>query len=106
MKITLRMLEEKGASPEGIKWFKKNFGKETDHTKIIKKLEEEKTTTNWMGWLYCNFKLSGRYQEWYENGNKYAERNYKDGKRHGRCKLWYDNGKKSFDCTFKDGEEV
>lgn len=30
--------------------------------------------------------------EWYENGQKKLEFNYKDGNRHGLAVWWYENG--------------
>ena len=42
--------------------------------------------------------------EWYENGQKKTEVNFKDGKQHGLGSMWHENGQKSMECTFKDGK--
>ena len=40
----------------------------------------------------------------YENGQKKAEANFKDGKRDGLELQWYENGQKQFEANFKDGK--
>ena len=35
-----------------------------------------------------------KFLEWYDNGKKYIEQEYKDGKRHGLMFSWYDTGSK------------
>ena len=42
---------------------------------------------------------------WRENGQKWNEGTYKDGKEDGKWKFWYENGK-SGEATFKDGEFI
>ena len=42
----------------------------------------------------------------YENGQKEAEANFKDGKPDGRQVMWHWNGQKSFEVIFISGEAV
>ena len=42
--------------------------------------------------------------EWYKQGQKSEERNYKDGKLDGLVTGWYENGQKEFEGTYKNGE--
>jgi antitoxin component YwqK of YwqJK toxin-antitoxin module len=42
---------------------------------------------------------------WHENGQKWGEENYKDGKLHGRRTDWYENGQKEAEVNYKDGKE-
>ena len=44
--------------------------------------------------------------EWYENGKKEYEKNYKDGKFDGLYTHWYDNGQKSFEGAYDDGKLI
>ena len=44
--------------------------------------------------------------KWHENGQKYKEGTYKDGKEDGKWTEWYENGQKSVETTFKDGEFI
>ena len=43
---------------------------------------------------------------WYENGQKWLEETYKDGKLAGKWVDWYENGEKVSEETFKDGEVI
>jgi len=40
---------------------------------------------------------------YYENGQKWLESTYKDGKEDGLWTTWYENGQKMGEETFKDG---
>jgi len=40
---------------------------------------------------------------YHKNGQKAAERTYKDGKLHGLFTRWYENGQKEGEFTVKDG---
>ena len=42
----------------------------------------------------------------YENGKKYLELTYKDGKKDGLETWWHSNGQKWQETTYKDGKEV
>ena len=44
--------------------------------------------------------------EWYENGKKKMESNYKDGKIIGLQVIWHENGQKRTERIWKDGEEI
>ena len=44
--------------------------------------------------------------EWYKNGQKKVEGTWKDGRREGVYTTYYKNGQKSSDETFKDGKEI
>jgi len=106
MKITIEMLDEKDACYDGMMWFMKRFGVEADHTEIIRQLEKEKATEDWMDWLIERFKLSGRAQQWWENGKKKWNCPYKNGKPHGRCQEWLDDGTKFNDYILKKGKII
>ena len=46
---------------------------------------------------------NGLYQQWYDNnGRKYKECTYKDGKREGLYQKWYIDGEKLLECIYKD----
>ena len=47
---------------------------------------------------------TGKVYGLYENGQKKAEVNFKDGKRDGLELQWYENGQKQFEANFKDGK--
>ena len=47
-----------------------------------------------------------KYEEYYGNGNKKQERNYKDGRTDGLWTEWYENGQKWEKGTMKEGIEV
>ena len=44
--------------------------------------------------ILLKVKKNGKFLEWYDNGKKYIEQEYKDGKRHGLMFSWYDTGSK------------
>ena len=44
--------------------------------------------------------------KWNVNGQKVAEKTYKDGKRDGKWTEWYWDQKKKEELTYKDGEQI
>ena len=48
---------------------------------------------------------TGKVYGLYENGQKKAEVNFKDGKRDGLELQWYENGQKQFEAKYKDGKK-
>ena len=44
--------------------------------------------------------------EWFENGQKWSEGNYKDGKPDGLSVTWHKNGQKYVEANYKDGKLV
>ena len=104
MKITLNQLKKKDASIDGLKWFEDTFENQAEHTKIIKQLEKEKDSHDWILWLFRNFKLSGICRGWYSNGTKHYKQHYKNGKGHGIYIGWRSNGNKAFEYNFKNGD--
>jgi len=54
---------------------------------------------------YKNGKRDGLYTQWYENGQKEYEFTYKDDEEDGLFTSWYENGQKKYERTFKDGKE-
>jgi antitoxin component YwqK of YwqJK toxin-antitoxin module len=54
--------------------------------------------------FYTDGKRVGRYEAWYENGQKSCECTYSDGKLNGRYEAWYENGQKRYDWTYSDGK--
>jgi antitoxin component YwqK of YwqJK toxin-antitoxin module len=55
---------------------------------------------------YKDGKKDGLYVQWHQNGTKAAEVNHKDGKREGLTIGWYKNGQKMAEGNFKDGKLV
>ena len=45
---------------------------------------------------------NGVWCDWYINGNKKTEMNYKNGKRNGKCIGWFINGAKEFEETWEN----
>jgi Family of unknown function (DUF5758)/MORN repeat variant len=54
--------------------------------------------------IYKDGKMEGLYQKWHENGQKYEEVMYKDGKSNGLYQSWYRNGQKYYEMMYKDGK--
>jgi len=50
-------------------------------------------------------KIEGSCDEWWDNGNKYGECNFKNGLAYGICKRWNKNGKKIGECYYKGGKK-
>ena len=53
---------------------------------------------------YKDGEKQGLWTTWYENGQKKAEINYKDGKLNGLSTDWYENGQERSEGNYKDGE--
>ena len=51
-------------------------------------------------------KRNGLKTDWYENGQKSEQREYKNGKRHGEETWWQPDGKLMGKALWKDGKEV
>jgi hypothetical protein len=49
------------------------------------------------------FVADGFYREFYPNGEKFAEGQYKNGRQEGTWTYWYDNGKVNRTVTYKNG---
>jgi hypothetical protein len=47
---------------------------------------------------------TGKYVEWYPDGQKRAEGNYKDGKLDGWQTAWHENGTTAYESNYKDGK--
>ncbi len=47
---------------------------------------------------------NGPYVEYYENGKKWSETHYKNGKRDGLETEWYKNGQKKSESHYKNGK--
>lgn len=75
----------------------------------------DKKDGNYIGWYdngrkyyesnYVNGKKHGKQYRWYNNGQLNYEYNYIDGKKHGEQYCWYDNGFKRYECNYIDGEK-
>ena len=48
--------------------------------------------------------FTGRTESFYENGQKWWEVNFKDGKPNALLTVWYANGQKAAERTYKDGK--
>ena len=55
---------------------------------------------------YKDGEKDGKWTTWYENGQKWYEGTYKDGKMDGLWTGWYENGLKESERTFKDDEQI
>ena len=53
-----------------------------------------------------NKPYSGQVFSLHENGHKYYERTFKDGKQDGLFTRWDENGQKKDEIPFKDGEMI
>ena len=53
---------------------------------------------------YKNGKEDGTFTWYYGGGNKYREVHYKDGILNGPTNEWYENGDKRLEGTYQDGE--
>lgn len=51
-----------------------------------------------------HFVADGFYREFYPNGQKFAEGQYKNGRQEGTWTYWYDNGKENRKATYKNGQ--
>ena len=51
-------------------------------------------------------KQEGLETHWYENGQKEAESNWKDGKADGLETICYENGQKREETIYKNGKEI
>ncbi len=70
---------------------------------------------NWISWrengqkftegTYKNGKAHGKCIGWRGNGQKLSEGTYKNGKKHGKCIQFDVDGNKFFEGTFKDGKK-
>ncbi|NLF40234.1 toxin-antitoxin system YwqK family antitoxin, partial [bacterium] len=56
--------------------------------------------------FYRNGQLEGSWTDWYANGRKKAEGSYKGGLREGRWTYWHDNGEIWMEGEYKKGERV
>ena len=73
----------------------------------------EKTETTWhengqimmVEEKYCkDGKEYGKSTQWYENGQKWYEWNYRHGKFHGKQTMWHSNGQKSLETNYKSNK--
>ena len=98
------------AKPEGVNVEELEFrediaylkGSDTPYTGKVFVLYE-----NGKKWIESNYKdgkEEGLHVAWYKNGQKFAEGNYKDGKEEGLHVAWYENGQKKAEGNVKDGK--
>jgi antitoxin component YwqK of YwqJK toxin-antitoxin module len=60
----------------------------------------------WSETTYKDGKLDGLSTGWHKNGLKWYEQPYKDGKREGLWTMWWNNGQKQWEETYKNGKPV
>ena len=53
----------------------------------------------------CGPPENGPYVQYFENGQKSEEGNYKNGKYDGLMTQWYENGKKKLEGHYKNGKQ-
>jgi len=103
MLITLEILKEKQACKPALECFIKNFGESAELETILKKINSDKNN-NYAFWLARDFKLSGEYKSWYENGNQLEISNFKNGKPCGKHESWHANGQQWEISNYENGE--
>ena len=67
-------------------------------------VEYHENGQKWIEATYKDGKEDGLWTKWYENGQKFREGTFKDGKQDGLWTDWYENGQKSYEVTYKDGK--
>ena len=90
-----------GISPKVIKTYKESKGM----LELVKAITWYENGQKWLEETYKDGKLAGKWVDWYENGEKRTEFTYKDGKEHGLKTYWYENGEKRTEFNYKDGKE-
>ena len=48
---------------------------------------------------------TGKLIEYWENGQKLIETNFKNGKAEGLITTWYENGQKAFEINYRNGKK-
>ena len=69
-----------------------------DEEKIVSEKDLEKDGELY---LYKSRTYTGICIDYFRNGQKMSERNYKDGKKHGLSKYWYKGGQKKKETNQK-----
>jgi len=97
----------------GIHYFKT---KEAAVVWFYRQNDEKFPDGKWISWrengqkftegTYKNGKAHGKCIGWRENGQKLSEGTYKNGKKHGKCTQWAPDGNKIFEGTFRNGMRV
>ncbi len=54
--------------------------------------------------LECNPTYTGKFIQWHDNGNKWYEGEYKEGKREGKWMYWHKDGTKCSEGEYKEGK--
>ena len=95
-------------SSQGIHYFK------TPYQAKMWQLSSNNYTGKYMDWYdngnkrregeYKNGKQEGKWIEWYEDGNKKSEEEFKNGEREGKRIMWYTNGNEWYEEEYKDGK--
>jgi hypothetical protein len=106
MKITLKKLKELKACSDGLEYFEANHGNEAELDKVLEKLRLERTTTDYICWLFRNLKLSGVAEKWHEDGQLAERENYKNGELDGLREEWYEDGQLKLRENYKNGEQI
>jgi antitoxin component YwqK of YwqJK toxin-antitoxin module len=105
MKITYELLKNKGACPDALEEFKELNLDGIEVYDLIKLLHDRKDHKGYTRWLFEEFKLTGECIGYYDNGEVYYIKNYKNGERHGKC-IWYHyNGEVRCIENYKNGKE-
>ena len=105
MKITLKLLEEKGACKEAMEEFEELNLEGIEVYDLIKMLEERKDSEGYTWWLFRELKLTGSCKGYYRNGSLKYDENYKNDEKHGSCKSYYSDGSLMYDENYKNGEK-
>ena len=90
-----------GISPKVIKTYKESKGM----LELVKAITWYENGQKWLEETYKDGKLAGKWVDWYENGEKVSEETFKDGEEDGVSTGWYENGQKEYEGTYKDGKE-
>ncbi|NCC70315.1 hypothetical protein EOM09_01920 [bacterium] len=107
MKITLKDLQNKGIYKDWKEWFIENFrwDIQIDIEDLKIKLIEQKED-RFLKWLYINYKLSGEYIGYWDNGSVFIKCFYKKGKLDGEY-IKYDENEEIIEKSYyKKGEKI
>ena len=89
MKITKQTLIDAKACEDQVELFEATFPDGATWPDDMEKASRAKLD---VPWAIYEFKLSGRYYAWYDNGQLRVDATYERGALHGRYSVWCDNG--------------
>ena len=71
--------------------------------KVVTSKEIDHKGDDWLAYLLDeDTPFTGKVEDFYDNGQKVEEGNYKDGKLEGLYNSWYENGQKREESNWRD----